>query len=180
MNERILNQLVRLMRFLSHHTQGEGPPPDLEQLEILKAKIRDNPRLDLGAAGEMLQVPVLLMVSKADALAALAPGADPLRYAQGRLRLTHRRALQNIRVARWAAAAPFVGQSQVAEESGYVGGGASAREKLDFRRKSYGVGQALDWLDAELSGRWVDGHMTARRAQSRVARWNPFTPKGPR
>jgi hypothetical protein len=175
-NAGMLNELVRLLAFLQHHTPG-APPLDLEQLEGLKAKIRDNPRLDLGAAGHMLSVPVLLLVSKADAVAGLAPGSDPLRYGSSRLPLTHAKALQTVRVARWAAAAPFVGQSSVAdiaEGAGFAAGAASAREQLDFQRPSYGVGQALDWLDEELMERRMDTGLTTRRALSPVLRWVPW------
>jgi hypothetical protein len=174
-NERILNQLVRLLRFLHHPAAAGAPPADLAGLEELKARIRDNPRLDVGTVSAMLPVPVLLMVSKADALPDLAPGADPLRYARTRLPLTHTRAVQNIHVARWAAAAPFVGQSRAQEQGGAPADGVPAREKLDFRRDSYGVRQALEWLDAELTGKRLDTGLTAHRALSRLARWSPFT-----
>jgi hypothetical protein len=170
-NEGILNELVRLMRFLHHDSQGR-PPADLEELRELKEKIRDNPTFE-GTPHTMLAVPALLLVSKADALGTLGPGSCPLEFAEGRLRRTHVKALQNISVWRWAAAAPFVGQSLLKEE-GRFAGGASAKQVLDFARQSFGVGQALEWLDSELGGLKRYTALTAQRALHRLERWNPL------
>jgi hypothetical protein len=164
-NKNILNELVLLMRFLHHHTAGV-PPTSLEQLGELKQKIRDNRSLSLEKAHPLLPVPALLMISKVDALVPLppdpgAPGFCPLQYAEARLPALHRKALENIGVSRWAAAAPFVGQSST-----------STREILDFARASYGVSEALAWLDSELlPGRRES--LTANRALSRTGRWYP-------
>lgn len=116
----------------------------------------------------MLSVPALLMISKVDALIRLPPHPQgppfcPLQYAQERLPRLHRKALENISVTRWAAAAPFAGQS-----------GASPRQILDFERKSFGVAEALEWLDSELLPSRREP-LTAQWALSRVGRWSPFT-----
>jgi len=170
-NDGLLNELVRLMRFIGHHVARSGAPESLGELEELKAQMRANPRLDLGMQGQMLQVPVLLMISKADAVPRLVPGSDPLRFARERLPRTHARALQNIQVARWAAAAPFVGQSSVEDEPGAA---VSAREKLDLRRVSYGVGQALAWLDAELARAPFERRLSTQQALEPAQRWLPW------
>lgn len=170
-NESILNDLVRLMRFLQHHTARGRVPTSLEQLAVLKEEIGANPTLDLGIARpRMLAMPALLLITKADALVDLPPHESsvplcPLDLAERHLRLTHTRALQNFAMTRWAAAAPFVGQSAV----------ASDKERLDFQRASYGVGQALEWLDSELRPRARRSTLTAQAALQRLGRWSPFT-----
>lgn len=163
-NKNILNELVLLMRFLQHHAPAQGLT-SLEELEALKHKIRENRSLTLDNASTMLNVPALLMIAKVDALVELPPrppGFCPLEYAERRLPSLHRKALENISVSRWAAAAPFVGQSR-----------ESAPEILNFQRASYGVGEALEWLDTELTPGRREA-VTALRALSRLARWSPF------
>jgi hypothetical protein len=189
-NAAILNELIRLTRFLHYWRALMPAPANLSELGALKEKIRENPNLDLDTVHPMLTVPTLLMVSKADALVRLAPGStaacaspgpDPLKFGRQRLPRTWAMALQNINVSRWGLAAPFVGQPRQTEEPELASPPQPDPSKIiNFERPSFGVGQALRWLDSELTTRSIDTGLTAQRAQNRLWRWWPYIPRGAR
>jgi hypothetical protein len=172
-NKTMLNELIRLMRFLQNHRDTIQAPTDVDPMPALRKRIRDTPNLDLGVDNKPLTIPTLLLISKADSLLQLVgksppPGIDPTRFAQQRLRQTYEMAMQNIRTLRWGFAAPFV------EE----GGKPPDPEVLNFKRPSFGVRQSLQWLDGELAGQRLDRSLTAQQAMRRVLRWWPFGVRG--
>jgi hypothetical protein len=189
----IVNELVRLMRFMQEWQALNGPACTSEQLGELKRAISDNPQLqmrrdesgsnaDSGAGRAWLSLPTLFVISKADALVQLeptsqarfaAPGPDALHFAQQYFPATVERALHNIATFRWAFAAPFVGQPDLTANP--RAGDRSLR--LDFERASFGVKQAMQWLDSELLNehalRTKPGTLTVRDAVHDVRRWLP-------
>jgi hypothetical protein len=181
-NAAIMNELVRLIRFLHYWKTQTQAPVDVSQLLALKEQIRSNPNLDLGTVHGALGVPTLLLISKADALVRLtensnavfaAPGPDPLQFVERRLPRTHVMALNNINILRCGFAAPFVVPERPRKDS--VGSAViGPSDILDFERPSYGVRQALHWIDSELARPTTDTGLTAQRAMSRIRRWYPY------
>jgi hypothetical protein len=189
----IVNELVRLLRFMQEWQNLNGAVCTSEQLVELKRAISDNPQLQVrrdelnpSAGAETgrawLSLPTLFVISKADALVRLdptsqarfaAPGPDALHFAEQYFPATLERALHNIATFRWAFAAPFVGQPDLTANP--RAGDRSLR--LDFERASFGVKQAMQWLDSELLNKGVArtklGALTVRDAVHDVRRWLP-------
>jgi len=189
----IVNELVRLLRFMEEWQRVHGAACSSEQLGELKRAISDNPQLQVRretseeglsdrsgpAPGRAwLSLPTLFVISKADALVRLdpssharfaAPGPDALHFAEQYFPATLERALHNIATFRWAFAAPFVGQPDLTANP--RAGDRSLR--LDFERASFGVQQAMQWLDSELLAKHARQPLTVRDAVHDVRRWLP-------
>jgi hypothetical protein len=190
----IVNELVRLLRFIEAWQRVHGAACTAAQLEELKRAISANPQLQIerepdgdhlsdrphGASGtrSWLSIPTLFVISKADALVQLesasqarfaAPGPDALHFAEQYFPATLERALHNIATFRWAFAAPFVGQPDL--NANPSAGDRSLR--LDFERASFGVKQAMQWLDSELLAQRDPAPLTVRDAVHDVRRWLP-------
>jgi hypothetical protein len=179
-NELILNELLRLVRFVYAWCNEHGKPGKPEDLAGLREAIRLNPEMSLGTVGEPLDLPTQLLISKADSLVTLptgrpglfpAPGPDAARFAATFLPNTYRVALNNLAVFRWGFAAPFVGQP-----SKVAGAVPDLSEVIDFSRRSFGVDTILAWLDAELSTPRAGNGLMAQQALSRFRRWLPLLP----
>lgn len=179
----IVNELVRLLRFVDEWQRVHGAACTNEQLVELKRAISDNPQLQVSreaaAPGRAwLSIPTLFVISKADALVRLEPtsqarfappGPDALHFAEQYFPATLERALHNIATFRWAFAAPFVGQPDLTANP--RAGDRSLR--LDFERASFGVKQAMQWLDSELLDEHDEQPLTVRDAVHDVRRWLP-------
>jgi hypothetical protein len=185
----IVNELVRLLRFMEEWQSVHGAACTSGQLGELKRAISDNPQLqfsrDAASAGAgtatgraWLSLPTLFVISKADALVQLdpssqarfaPPGPDALHFAEQYFPATLERALHNIATFRWAFAAPFVGQPDLTANP--RAGDRSLR--LDFERTSFGVKQAMQWLDSELLNKHQEQPLTVRDAVHDVRRWLP-------
>jgi hypothetical protein len=198
----IVNELVRLLRFIEEWQRVHGAACSAEQLAELKRAISANPQLQIeretavdrpsdrprdslsdrpretSGARSWLSIPTLFVISKADALVQLessstarfaAPGPDALHFAEQYFPATLERALHNIATFRWAFAAPFVGQPDL--NANPSAGDRSLR--LDFERASFGVKQAMQWLDSELLAKRRATTLTVRDAVHDVRRWLP-------
>jgi hypothetical protein len=191
----IVNELVRLLRFIDDWKHSNGAAVSAEKLGELKRAISSNPQLQLRRDDAVpsdrqvpvrawLSLPTLFVISKADALVQLAaastarfaaPGPDALHFAQQYFPATLQRAVHNIATFRWAFAAPFVGQPELADQAG-----DDRSLRLDFERASFGVRDAMHWLDRELLGAGADA-LTVRDAMHDVRRWLPaWAMRGPR
>jgi hypothetical protein len=180
----IVNELVRLRRFIDVWKSSNGAACSSEQLGELKRAISANPQLQIqrdaptAAPQPWLSLPTLFVISKADALIQLdpaatsryaAPGPDALHFAEQYFPATLQRAVHTMATFRWAFAAPFVGQPELAGSD--AAGDRSLR--LDFDRASFGVRQAMQWLDAELLGKPKTDGFTVRDALHDWRRWLP-------
>jgi hypothetical protein len=183
----IVNELVRLLRFVDDWKRINGAACSSDQLGELKRAIKDNPQLQIRrdqpaaaatASRAELSLPTLFVISKADALVRLdqastarfaAPGPDAVHFAEQYFPATLQRAVHNFATFRWAFAAPFVGQPELAGDQD--GGDRSLR--LDFERASFGVRQAMHWLDCELLGSATSDALTVRDALHDWRRWLP-------
>jgi hypothetical protein len=180
-NALMVQNLTRLIRFIEHWKKEHRQPRELKDLASLKEAIRDNPSLQLPGSAARLEMPTLLVMSKADELIRLSPeadagfeppGPDATRFAARALARTHKKARDNIATFRWAFVAPFVGQPRKGSEprrhASY-----DPSEVINFDRPSYGVRQALLWLDDELSAGKRRDVLVADHALDRLNRWLP-------
>lgn len=178
----IVNELVRLLRFIDAWKHTNGAACSSDKLRELKQAISDSPQLQVyrdtnGAPRPWCTLPTLFVISKADALIQLeqsaaryeSPGPDALHFAEQYFPATLRRAVHNIGTFRWAFAAPFVGQPEFSSSAG----SADRSLRLDFERASFGVRQAMQWLDTELLNRERSDALTVRDALHDFRRWLP-------
>lgn len=178
----IVNELVRLLRFMDAWKRSNGAACSSEKLNELKAAISDNPQLQVRNPAPTpvepwCDLPTLFVISKADALVRLdestaaryeAPGPDALHFAEQYFPATLRRAVHTIANFRWAFAAPFVGQPELSSAAD-----ADRSLRLDFERASFGVRQAMQWLDGELLNAGRSDALTVRDALHDWRRWLP-------
>jgi hypothetical protein len=176
----LMNRLIQLIRLIDEWKRRNGGPPQMAaRVAEMREWLQANHHRNLGKNLAPIPVPMLMLTSKGDALIQLeehseavfeAPGPDPTRFAESLLKETHELAKGNFGFFRWGFVAPFVGQPAK------TGADPDPSEKIHFGRPSFGVTQALSWLDEELRPRILRDPLLTRDALHRIWRWRPHMP----